>query len=344
MVVSGRFFPLFSTLVAVAHSGLVFRRGKQTVCVVVPDESLSEDSARLPAVAVKNLKVNPDQDRIVIKQFADIKNAKRVHVLPFKDCLQEFTGDVFETFLKPYFWENYRPVHAGEVFPVHNEELDITVDFKVMQIDDEDTEFAVVAPESVVYTEGEPLDRLKDDPARSEEIGYDDIGGLSKQISQLRELVELPLRHPEIFSTIGAKPPRGVLLHGPPGCGKTMIGKALATESGAFFFLINGPEVLSGKAGDSESHLRRCFEEATKNAPSIIWIDEVDVIAGKRDKANGEVEKRIVSQLITLMDGISNNVMVVAATSKPNNIDTSLRRFGRFSKEIEVVSPDDKGR
>jgi transitional endoplasmic reticulum ATPase len=323
---------------------LVRRRGRQTVCVVVPDETLPEDCARLPAVAVKNLKVTADLDRIIVKQFADIKNAKRVHVLPFKDNLQEFSGDVFETFLKPYFWENYRPVHVGEVFPVHNEELDVTIEFKVMQIDDEDTEFAVVAPETVVYTEGDPLDRYKDDPARSEEIGYDDIGGLSKQLAQLRELVEMPLRHPEIFATIGAKPPRGVLLHGPAGCGKTMIGKALATESGAFFFLINGPEVLSGKAGDSESHLRRCFEEASKNAPSIIWIDEVDVIAGKRDKANGEVEKRIVSQLITLMDGLPSNVMVVAATNKPNNIDTSLRRFGRFSKEIEVVSPDDKGR
>ena len=174
------------------------------------------------------------------------------------------------------------------MFPVTDEASGITIDFKVMQVDDEETEYGVVAPETVVYTEGAPLDR-SEDPARSEEIGYDDVGGLSRQIGALRELVELPLRHPEIFDTIGAAPPRGVLLHGPPGCGKTMIGKALASESGAFFFLINGPEVLSGKAGDSESHLRRCFEEATKNAPSIIWIDEVDVIAGKRDKVRASM-------------------------------------------------------
>jgi len=145
---------------------------------------------------------------------------------------------------------------------------------------------------------------------------------------------------------VGINPPRGVLLHGPAGCGKTMIGQALSTESGAFFFLINGPEVISGKAGESESHLRRCFEEAEKNQPAIIWIDEVDTIAPKRDKANGESEKRIVSQMLTLMDGITaeKQIMVVAATSKPNDIDGALRRFGRFSREIEITSPDENGR
>eukprot|EP00282_Hemiselmis_andersenii_P031211 CAMPEP_0169459816 /NCGR_PEP_ID=MMETSP1042-20121227/18150_1 /TAXON_ID=464988 /ORGANISM="Hemiselmis andersenii, Strain CCMP1180" /LENGTH=807 /DNA_ID=CAMNT_0009572255 /DNA_START=50 /DNA_END=2471 /DNA_ORIENTATION=+ len=319
------------------------RRGRETVCVLVPDDKLPEDRIRLPDIVAKALHVNVGSDRVIVSQFSDIKNAKRVHIVPFKDSLEGFEGDVFEVFLKPYFFENYRPLHVGEAFSITDEKLDITIDFKVMQIDDEDTEYGVVAPETVVYTEGAPLDR-SEDPARSEEIGYDDVGGLSKQISQLRELVELPLRHPEIFQRVGTNPPRGVLLHGPAGCGKTMIGKALASECGAFFFLINGPEVLSGKAGDSENHLRRCFEEATKNAPSVIWIDEVEVIAGKRDKANGEVEKRIVSQLITLMDGIKENVMVVAATNKPNDIDQSLRRFGRFSKEIEVVSPDDNGR
>jgi len=319
------------------------RRGRETCCVLVPDDKLPADRIRLPDIVAKALHVNLGSDRVIVNQFADIKNAKRVHVVPFKDSMEGFEGDIFESFLKPYFFENYRPLHVGETFPITDDKLDMTIDFKVMQIDDEDTEYGVVAPETVVYTEGAPLDR-SEDPARSEEVGYDDVGGLSKQISQLRELVELPLRHPEIFDRVGISPPRGVLLHGPAGCGKTMIGKALASECGAFFFLINGPEVLSGKAGDSENHLRRCFEEATKNAPSVIWIDEVEVIAGKRDKANGEVEKRIVSQLITLMDGIKENVMVVAATNKPNDIDQSLRRFGRFSKEIEVVSPDDNGR
>ena len=158
--------------------------------------------------------------------------------------------------------------------------------------------------------------------------------------------METPLKHPELFSTVGINPPRGVLLHGPAGCGKTMIGQALATESGAFFFLINGPEVLSGKAGESESHLRRCFEEAEKNQPAIIWIDEVDTIAPKRDKSQDEASKRIVSQMLTLMDGITSDkqIMVVAATNKPNDIDGALRRFGRFSREIEIPSPDENGR
>jgi transitional endoplasmic reticulum ATPase len=316
------------------------RRGKETCCVVVPDEKLQEDGITLPAVVSKTLRVKVGEDRVKVSQFPDIKNAKRVHILPFKDTLGSFTGDVFEVFLKPYFFENYRPLHVGEVFPVRVEELDQTVDFKVMQIDDDETKYGVVAPESIVYTEGNALDR-EEDPAHSAEVGYDDIGGLKKQLHLLRELVEMPLKHPELFQRVGVKPPRGVLLFGPAGCGKTIIGQALASETGAFFFLINGPEVMSGKAGESEGHLRRCFDEAIKNSPAIIWIDEVDTIAPKRDKANGEVEKRIVSQLLTLMDGLtaSTNVMVIAATNKPNTIDGALRRFGRFSKEIEVCGP-----
>jgi transitional endoplasmic reticulum ATPase len=157
------------------------RRSRETVCVVVPDATIKEEETRLPKSVKRWLKLGQD-DRVKITQFPDIKNAKRVHVLPFKDSVQGFEGDVFEVFLKPYFQDNFRPVHAGEVFPVHNEELDRTVDFKVMQIDEEETEFGVVAPESVVYTEGEPLERDEADPDRGSDVGYDDIGGLSKQV------------------------------------------------------------------------------------------------------------------------------------------------------------------
>merc|ERR1711997_436230 len=161
-----------------------------------------------------------------------------------------------------------------------------------------------------------------------------------------KEMVELPLRHPSLFKSIGVKPPRGILLFGPPGTGKTLIARAVANETGAFFFVINGPEIMSKMAGDSEANLRRAFEEAEKNAPAIIFIDEIDSIAPKRDKTNGELERRIVSMLLTLMDGLKGRgqVVVIGATNRVNVIDQALRRFGRFDREIEMGVPDATGR
>jgi transitional endoplasmic reticulum ATPase len=165
-------------------------------------------------------------------------------------------------------------------------------------------------------------------------------------MAQIRELVELPLRHPQLFKSIGIKPPRGILMFGPPGTGKTLMARAVANETGAFFFLINGPEIMSKMAGESESNLRKAFEEAEKNSPAIIFIDEIDSIAPKRDKTNGEVERRVVSQLLTLMDGMKarSNVVVMAATNRPNSIDPALRRFGRFDREVDIGIPDPTGR
>ncbi|RCN27694.1 ATPase, AAA family [Ancylostoma caninum] len=147
-------------------------------------------------------------------------------------------------------------------------------------------------------------------------------------------MVELPLRHPQLFKAIGIKPPRGILLFGPPGTGKTLIARAVANETGAFFFLLNGPEIMSKLAGESESNLRKAFEECEKNSPAILFIDEIDAIAPKREKTHGEVERRIVSQLLTLMDGLKqrSHVVVIAATNRPNSIDAALRRFGRFDR------------
>ena len=159
-------------------------------------------------------------------------------------------------------------------------------------------------------------------------------------------MVEPPLRHPSLFKAIGVKPPPGILLFGPPGTGKTLMARAVANKTGAFFFLINGPEIMSKLAGESKSNLRKAFEEAEKNSPAIIFIDELDSIAPKREKTQGEVERRIVSQLLTLMDGLKAraHVVVIGATNRPNSIDSALRRFGRFDREVDIGVPDENGR
>jgi transitional endoplasmic reticulum ATPase len=185
-----------------------------------------------------------------------------------------------------------------------------------------------------------------------DDVGYDDVGGCGAQMTQIREAIELPLRHPKLFQHLGVRPPQGVLLYGPPGSGKTLIARAIANETGAFFYLINGPEIMSKGSGESESNLRKAFEEAAKNTPAIVFIDEIDCIAPKRDHINGEVERRVVSQLLTLMDGMHSGhscsrlkpLLVIAATNRPNAIDLSLRRFGRFDREIDLGVPDKDGR
>jgi transitional endoplasmic reticulum ATPase len=177
-------------------------------------------------------------------------------------------------------------------------------------------------------------------------LGYDSVGGLDKAIQLMRELVELPLRFPELWTTAGVPTPKGVLLHGPPGCGKTLIANALVEETGAHVVIINGPEIMARKGGESEANLRQSFEEAIAKAPSIIFMDELDSIAPKRDQAQGETEKRVVSQLLTLMDSLNSksNVMVIGATNRPNVIESALRRPGRFDRELEIVIPDEDGR
>ncbi len=177
-------------------------------------------------------------------------------------------------------------------------------------------------------------------------VTYEDIGGLKDAIQKIREMVELPMKHPELFERLGVEPPKGVLLYGPPGCGKTLLAKALANEVNAHFITISGPEIMSKFYGESEARLREIFKEAEENAPSIIFIDEIDAIAPKREEVTGEVERRVVAQLLALMDGLESRgrVVVIAATNRPNALDPALRRPGRFDREIEIGVPDRQGR
>ncbi len=178
------------------------------------------------------------------------------------------------------------------------------------------------------------------------EVFYEDLGGLHEEIVKVREMIELPLKHPELFERLGIEPPKGILLHGPPGCGKTLLAKAVANESGANFIVINGPEIMSKFYGESEENIRKVFDQAEKTSPSIIFIDEIDAIAPKREEVKGEVEKRVVSQLLTTMDGLKarGKVIVIGATNIPNALDPALRRPGRFDREIELGVPNKQGR
>ena len=214
--------------------------------------------------------------------------------------------------------------------------------------------FAVLqtTPKGIVQVNSDTDIVIKDEAIDDEDVGqsqgitYEDIGGIGSQLLKVREMIELPLKHPELFRRLGIDPPKGVLLHGPPGTGKTMIAKAVATETNAHFTSINGPEIISKYYGESEKQLREIFDEAANNAPAIVFLDEIDSICPKREDVSGEVERRVVAQMLTLMDGMQgrDNVIVIGATNRRDAMDPALRRPGRFDREIEIGVPDREGR
>jgi transitional endoplasmic reticulum ATPase len=213
--------------------------------------------------------------------------------------------------------------------------------------------FAIIntSPSGIVLISEITDIKVKEEAAKTLEpegprVSYEDIGGLKDELERVKEMIQLPIKHPKIFQRLGIDPPKGVLLHGPPGTGKTLIAKAVANESGASFYTINGPEIMSKFYGQSEENLRKIFEDAEKNAPSIIFIDEIDAIAPKRSEVHGEVERRVVSQLLTLMDGLKGRgkLIVIGATNIPDSMDPALRRPGRFDREIRIDAPDRDGR
>ncbi|KAI1718457.1 ATPase family associated with various cellular activities (AAA) domain-containing protein [Ditylenchus destructor] len=316
------------------------KKRREVVCIVLSDDTCPNEKILMNKVVRHNLRVRLG-DIVSINAAPNIAYGQRVHILPIDDTIEGLTGNLFEVFLKPYFLESYRPVHKGDIFSVKAAMR--TVEFKVVETDPSPA--CIVGPDTRIHCEGDPIKR-EEEEENINDVGYDDIGGARKQLAQIKEMVELPLRHPQLFKSIGIKPPRGILLFGPPGTGKTLIARAVANETGAFFFLLNGPEIMSKMAGESESNLRKAFEECEKNAPAILFIDEIDAIAPKREKTHGEIERRIVSQLLTLMDGMKQraHIVVMAATNRPNSLDPALRRFGRFDREIDIGIPDTIGR
>lgn len=346
------------------------KRGKKTVATVAmvsESDAASLSSSTIASGSILDggftIGMTPDAmknagvragDAVKVTPAPDVKFGKNVLILPLADSMDSISAedaegcDLFESYIRPYFEGKFRTVYRGDIFTVDGP-LGL-LEFQCVEIDTVEVDgdsACVVVDDTVIECDGEPVER---DESDLDGCGYDTIGGASKHLAAVRELVELPLKHPELWSKLGINPPRGVLLTGPSGCGKTAMARAVAAETGAYFFVINGPEVISKKAGESETNLRRAFEDAAANAEeyggAIIFIDEIDSIAPKREKAGGEVEKRIVSQLLTLMDGLkpTSKVIVMAASNRPQVIESALRRPGRFDRELDMGIPDEKGR
>jgi transitional endoplasmic reticulum ATPase len=280
-------------------------------------------------------------DTIKIRK-AKISHAEKVVLAPSEGTPIKFGGEA-EDIIKRQIMK--RPINKGDIIPVMS-----TMSHPFLGRFQTGQDIPLIAieaqPEGIILITDKTDIQLRETPVvldvKGTGITYENIGGLSDEIQRLREMIELPMKHPELFERLGIEPPKGVLMHGPPGTGKTLIAKAVANESGANFFSIAGPEIMSKYYGDSEQQLREKFEQANKAAPSIIFIDELDSIAPKREEAIGEVERRVVAQLLTLMDGLKERgqVVVIGATNRIDAIDPALRRPGRFDREIEIGIPD----
>ena len=307
--------------------------GKRSSCAIVwpaDENDKNSDVVKIDGQTRKNVG-GALNDIVKIKKVVT-KVAKSVVLIPVNDVVtvdKEFT-DFVKNRLKGL------PLSQSDEISVMI--LGNSMDFKINKI----------SPKGVVKIDRSTSLTILEETSsdRKTRVTYEEVGGLGSEIKAMREIVELPLRHPELFSVLGIEPHSGILLYGPPGCGKTLIAKVLASESEANMYSINGPEIMNKYYGETEAKLRDIFKEAKDNSPSIIFIDEIDAIAPKREEAYGDVEKRVVAQLLALMDGLTErgNVIVLGATNRPDSIDPALRRPGRFDREIEISVPNEDGR
>jgi transitional endoplasmic reticulum ATPase len=307
--------------------------GKRSTCAIVwpsDEDDKFPDIVKIDGQTRKNI-AGSLNDIVNIKKVIT-KAAKSVVLIPVNDIVtvdKEFT-DFVKNRLKGL------PLMQGDEISVMI--LGNSMDFKINKI----------SPKGVVKIDRSTALTILEETSgeRKTRVTYEEVGGLSTQIKAMREIVELPLRHPELFSGLGIEPHSGILLYGPPGCGKTLIAKVLASESEANMYSINGPEIMNKYYGETEARLRDIFKEAKDNSPSIIFIDEIDAIAPKREEVYGDVEKRVVAQLLALMDGLTErgNVIVLGATNRPDSVDPALRRPGRFDREVEISVPNEEGR
>ncbi|MCX8190400.1 MAG: CDC48 family AAA ATPase [Candidatus Diapherotrites archaeon] len=318
----------------VAGDAVLIKGAEEALAIVwrAHNEDEEKDIIRLDNVLRSNAKVSVG-DKVVVKKV-ELEEAKSVTLAPLEEV--RFSGDPTH-----YFHDKLMEKAIMKNSMVAIDVMGTTLHYIVTNLQPKC--FAKIVPETKIVISEK---RVKAEAMKIPSITYENVGGLKEEISMIREMVELPMRHPEVFERIGISAPKGVLLTGPPGCGKTLLAKAVANESEANFYAINGPEVMSKWYGESEKRLRDIFEEAEKNAPSIIFIDEIDAIAPKREEVTGEVERRVVAQLLTLMDGLKSrgNVVVIAATNRPEALDEALRRPGRFDREIAISVPDQKAR
>ncbi|KAA0006591.1 MAG: CDC48 family AAA ATPase [Thermoplasmata archaeon] len=317
----------------VAGDVIIIEGKKKTACIYWPGypEDAGKENIRIDGTTRRNAGVSID-DKVKVRKAA-AKQAERVTLAPTEEL--RIVGA--EGYLLQLL--NGHVVTKGDIIELNimGRKLNLVV-----------TSFSP-ASEAVIIGDSTEI-KISEKPAKEEtkipRVTYEDIGGLENEIKMVREMIELPLKHPELFERLGIEAPKGVLLHGPPGTGKTLLAKAVANETNANFYSLSGPEIMSKYYGESEENLRNVFKEAQENAPSIIFIDEIDSIAPKREEVHGEVERRIVAQLLALMDGLEERgkVVVIGATNRINAIDPALRRPGRFDREIEIGIPDKKGR